>query len=47
MASARIDGETKADSRWVAKGVKAGEGGRKGGGGGSESGRKRDEGSER
>lgn len=24
MASARIDGETKADSRWVAKGVKAG-----------------------
>lgn len=24
MASARIDGETKADSWWVAKGVKAG-----------------------
>lgn len=42
MASARIDGETKADSRWVAKGVKAGEKG-----GGRESGRKRDEGSER
>jgi len=46
MASARIDGETKADSRWMAKGVKArGKGG--GGGGGGESKRKRDEGSER
>jgi len=43
MASARIDGETKADSRWMAKGVKA----RGKGGGGGKSKRKRDEGSER
>jgi len=42
MASARIDGETKADGRWVAKGVKRREERRR-----RKWERERDEGSER